>query len=53
MESFKKVFKQREGITISSIHGVKGAEYDTVIAFGILQGYVPRIHHMQSGIAQR
>ncbi|MEO0525721.1 MAG: ATP-dependent helicase [Bacteroidota bacterium] len=41
IESFKKVFKQREGITISSIHGVKGAEYDTVIAFGILQGYVP------------
>jgi len=41
IESFKKVFKQKEGITISSIHGVKGAEYDTVIAFGILQGYVP------------
>ncbi len=41
IESFKKVFKQREGVTISSIHGVKGAEYDTVIAFGILHGYVP------------
>lgn len=40
-ESFKKVFKQREGITISTIHGVKGLEFDTVIAFGILEGYVP------------
>ncbi len=40
-ESFKKVFKQREGISISTIHGVKGLEFDTVIAFGILEGYVP------------
>ncbi len=40
-ESFRKVFKQREGITISTIHGVKGLEFDTVIAFGILEGYVP------------
>lgn len=40
-ESFKKVFKQREGIAISTIHGVKGLEFDTVIAFGILEGYVP------------
>ncbi len=40
-ESFKKVFKQNDGITISTIHGVKGAEYDTVIAFALLQGYVP------------
>lgn len=41
IESFRKVFKQREGVTISTIHGVKGLEFDTVIAFGVLEGYVP------------
>ncbi len=40
-ENFKKVFKQRDGITISTIHGVKGAEYNAVIAFALLQDYVP------------
>lgn len=38
---FRKVFAGRSGITISSIHGVKGAEYDTVIAYGLLEGMVP------------
>lgn len=40
-ENFKKVFKQRHGITISTIHGVKGAEFDSVIAFALLEDYVP------------
>lgn len=39
--TFKKVFKQREGITVSTFHGVKGAEFDTVIAFALLQDYIP------------
>ncbi|KZC98271.1 UvrD-helicase domain-containing protein [Thalassospira xiamenensis] len=38
---FRRVFAARSGITISSIHGVKGAEYDTVIAYGLLEGMVP------------
>jgi superfamily I DNA/RNA helicase len=38
---FKKVFRERSGITVSTIHGVKGAEFDVVIAFGLLQGMVP------------
>jgi hypothetical protein len=41
IENFKKVFKQREGITVSTIHGVKGEEYDTIIGFALLEGYVP------------
>ncbi len=41
IDSFKKVFQQKDGTTISTIHGVKGAEFDTVIAFGLLEGYVP------------
>lgn len=41
IENFKKVFKQREGIKISTIHGTKGEEYDTVIVFGLLDNWVP------------
>lgn len=43
-ENFRKVFKQKDGITISTIHGVKGTEYDTVIAFALLQDYVPHFY---------
>lgn len=38
---FRKVFRERTGITVSTIHGVKGAEFDVVIAFGLLQGMIP------------
>lgn len=41
ISSFRKVFKQKTGITISTIHGVKGAEFDTVIAYCLLDGIVP------------
>ena len=39
--TFKKVFENRTGITVSTIHGVKGAEYDTVIAYALLEGMIP------------
>lgn len=38
---FRKMFKNREGIVISSCHGIKGEEYTTVIAFGLLRGRLP------------
>jgi len=41
IENFRKVFRQRDGITVSTIHGVKGEEYDTVIGFALLNDYVP------------
>lgn len=44
LKTFKKVFQNRTGITVSTIHGVKGAEYDVVIAFGLLQGMVPHFN---------
>lgn len=44
IENFKKVFKQREGITVSSIHGVKGEEYDTMIGFALLEDYLPNFN---------
>lgn len=44
IENFKKVFKQKKGITVSTIHGVKGEEYDTVIGFALLNGYIPHFN---------
>lgn len=41
IENFKKVFRQRDGITVSTIHGTKGEEYDTVIGFALLDDYIP------------
>lgn len=41
VESFKKLFKHPSGVVISTCHGVKGEEYETVIAFGLLRGYIP------------
>lgn len=41
ISSFRKAFKPREGITISTIHGTKGEEYDTVIGFALLNDYLP------------
>ncbi|MCP1297614.1 ATP-dependent helicase [Chryseobacterium sp. S0630] len=41
IDNFRKVFKQKEGITVSTIHGVKGEEYDTMIGFALLDDYVP------------
>ena len=38
---FRKVFDEKTGITVSTIHGVKGAEFEAVIAFGLLEGMVP------------
>lgn len=38
---FKKVFQNRKGITVSTIHGVKGTEFDVVIAYALLEGMVP------------
>lgn len=38
---FKQCFREKEGVVINTFHGVKGEEYNTVIAFGILNGYIP------------
>lgn len=41
VDMFKQCFKEKEGVVINTFHGVKGEEYTTVIAFGILNGYIP------------
>lgn len=42
--TFRRVFRPRTGITVSTIHGIKGAEFDTVIAFALLDGMVPHFN---------
>lgn len=41
VDTFKQCFKEKDGVVINTFHGVKGEEYTTVIAFGILNGYIP------------
>lgn len=41
IEVFRRSFQVRSGITISTIHGIKGEEYDVVFAFGLTEDYVP------------
>ncbi len=41
IESFKAVYMTKTGINISTIHKVKGEEYEVVIGFGLLEGYIP------------
>ena len=42
--TFKRVFQERTGITVSTIHGIKGDEYDCVIAYALLEGMVPHFN---------
>lgn len=39
--AFKSFFKGSTGIVVNTCHGVKGEEYKTVIAFGLLRGLIP------------
>ncbi|TIP11326.1 UvrD-helicase domain-containing protein [Mesorhizobium sp.] len=50
---FRRVFATRSGITISTIHNVKGAEFDSVIAFALLQGMVPHFGDLQVETAKK
>ena len=44
-----KCFEEKYGVVISTIHGVKGEEYNTVIAFGLLNGYIPHWNDINGG----
>jgi len=41
VDSFKKLLKHPSGVVVNTRHGIKGEEYEVVIAFGLLRGYVP------------
>ena len=48
---FEQSLRSKTGIVISTCHGVKGEEYAIVIAFAMLEGYIPHwndiINHKQ------
>jgi DNA helicase-2/ATP-dependent DNA helicase PcrA len=41
IQSFRRLFRHNQGVVVNTCHGIKGEEFHTVIAFGLLQGYVP------------
>jgi DNA helicase II / ATP-dependent DNA helicase PcrA len=40
-KSFKRLFNHNSGVVVNTCHGIKGEEFQTVIAFGLLKNYVP------------
>ncbi len=40
-DSIAKCFYEKKGVVLTTIHGTKGEEYDTVIAFDLLNGKLP------------
>lgn len=53
LEFFKRAFQNRDGITVSTIHGVKGAEFDVVLAFALLEGMVPHFNDQDGADSAR
>lgn len=51
-DDFCKCYKERDGIVINTIHGIKGEEYEIVIAFGLLTGYLPNWEYIINPIKQ-
>jgi hypothetical protein len=39
--ALKKMFKRPGGVVVTSCHSIKGEEYETVICYGLLKGYIP------------
>lgn len=53
IDAFKRAFKPKTGIKVSTIHGVKGGEYDVVISFGLLQDLVPNFNDSSTDSAKK
>ena len=48
-ESFKRFYRENTGVVINTCVGVKGEEFETVIAYGLLYGYVPHWNEIYNG----
>jgi len=53
IESFRKMFKHEEGVVVNTCHGIKGEEFDTVIAFGLLHGKLPNWNESNENAAKK
>lgn len=49
--SFKSFYREMTGVIINTCVGVKGEEFETVIAYGLLYGYIPHWNEVFSGNA--
>lgn len=49
IESFKSFYREATGVVINTCIGVKGEEYETVIAYGLLFGYIPHWDEVFNG----
>lgn len=52
IQSFKSFYRERTGVVINTCVGVKGEEFETVIAYGLLKGFIPHWNdiYAQKGI---
>lgn len=53
IDSFRKMFKHEEGVVVNTCHGIKGEEFDTVIAFGLLHGKLPNWNENNDSAAKK
>lgn len=51
IQSFKSFYREMTGVIINTCVGVKGEEFETVIAYGLLYGYIPHWNDIFSGNA--
>lgn len=51
IQSFKSFYREMIGVIINTCVGVKGEEFETVIAYGLLYGYIPHWNEIFSGNA--
>ena len=45
---FESCFMERQGVVVTSLHSVKGEEYHSVIAFGLLNGILPHWDYIRN-----
>jgi superfamily I DNA/RNA helicase len=53
INSFKRMFSHEQGVVVNTCHGIKGEEFDTVIAFGLLQGKLPNWNERNDNAAKK
>src|SRR5690606_18417525 len=49
VESFKSFYREMTGVVINTCVGVKVEEFETVIAYGLLNGYIPHWNDIFNG----
>jgi DNA helicase II / ATP-dependent DNA helicase PcrA len=51
IQSFKSFYREMTGIVINTCVGIKGEEFETVITFGLLKGYIPHWNEIINEVA--